>query len=341
MKKRLVSKWLLFIALSGCFFTCDKNNASNTSSYSGPNEPAIFINSPIEVSKINFLLSLGWIQPSGHTIPTDHVYFWYNKPNTILPLPVFALASAKIEKILSVPVNGINECKIWFRMNEKFSYYLDHVVPVADLKEGTSVIAGQQVGTTGLGNSIDVGVIDENIALSGFVNPDRYVGQTLHCGKPFTYFTAGLQNQLYPLVDREGNDKDGKIDIDIPGKLVGSWFLDGPVFYTDGPSGWDKELSFAFDIQHPSVVLVSIGGTLGMVGKWTIQPGAPLPTQVAVSSGKIAYQLYSAGGIAMDPNQRGLMILQMIDDKHVKVEVLPDSKLSDASFSVNAKTYAR
>jgi hypothetical protein len=131
-------------------------------------------------------------------------------------------------------------------------------------------------------------------------------------------------------VDREGPDKDGKIDIDIPGKLVGNWFLDGPTFYTDGPNGWDKELSFAFDIQHPSVVLVSIGGTINMVGKWTIQPGSPLPADVSV-----------AGGISADPNQRGLMIVQMIDNTHIKVETFTDLKASDAAFDANAKIYAR
>ncbi|MEN9686311.1 MAG: hypothetical protein RLZZ28_2097 [Bacteroidota bacterium] len=338
-----VQTFFLFFLFS-CYMTgCNKNNSTtaNTQVYTGPNEPSIFTYSPIEISKINFLLSLGWIQPVGHTIPTDHVYFWFNKPNTVLPLPVFALANGKIEKILSVPVNGVNECKIWFRMNEKFSYYLDHIVPGSGITEGVTVKAGQQIGSTGIGNSIDLGAIDETITLSGYANPARYAGEELYCGKPFTYFTPSLQNQLYPLVDREGTDKDGRIDIDIPGKLVGNWFVDDPVFYTDGPSGWDKELSFAFDIQKPAVVLVSIGGTIGMVGKWTIQPGAPLPSQVSIASGKIAYPLYSAGGIAADPNQRGLMIVQMIDEKHIKVETFPDSKAADAAFDANAKIYAR
>ena len=35
------------------------------------------------------------------------------------------------------------------------------------------------------------------------------------------------------------------------------------------------------------------------------------------------------------------MIVQMIDDTHIKVEVFPDSKASDAPFDSGAKTYAR
>ena len=311
--------------------------------YTGPNEPALLKYSPIETNKIKFLLSLGWIQPVGHTIPTDHVYFWYDNANQNTVLPIYALTNGLIEKILLVPINGVAECKVWFRVNEKFSYYLDHVVLDPSLKEGSSITAGKIIGTTGIGNSIDLGVIDDSIVMTGYANPDRYryVGEALHCGKPFQYFTDTLKSKLYPLVDREGPDKDGKIDIDMPGKLVGNWFLDGPTFYTDGPNGWDKELSFAFDIQHPSVVLVSIGGTINMVGKWTIQPGSPLPADVSVASGKIAYPLYSAGGISADPNQRGLMIVQMIDNSHIRVETFSDLKASDAAFDANAKIYAR
>ena len=212
--------------------------------------------------------------------------FWYNLPNGATSIPVYALTSGKVDKILLVPVLGIQECKVWFRVNEKFSYYFDHIVLDPSIKEGSSITAGQTIGTTGLSSSIDLGAIDETITLTGYANPKRYGWEETYCGKPFQYFTNALKTQLYPLVDREGTDKDGRIDIDIPGRLTGNWFLDGTVFYMNNPDGWDKELSFAFDIQHPSVVLVSIGGTINMLGKWTIAPGTPLPSQVSVANGK-------------------------------------------------------
>ena len=99
-----------------------------------------------------------------------------------------------------------------------------------------------------------------------------------------------------------------------------------------------KELSFAFDIQHPSIVLVSIGGTIGLTGKWTIPIDAPLPSQISVASGKVAYRLY---GSQADFMQRGLMIVQMTDDTHIKVQVFPGSTAGDAAFDANAKIYAR
>ncbi len=317
---------------------CSKKNDGGGDVYTGPSFPASFTNSPVDVAKISFCLSLGWIQPSGHTIPTDHVYFWYSNPNNTISLSIYAPASGKVYKILAVPVNTVKECKVWIRVNEKFSYYLDHIVPDASITDTSTISAGQKIGTTGYGSSIDLGAIDETLTLTGFANPKRYAGQTSYCGKPFTYFTEPLRTQLYALVDREGIDKDGRIDIDIPGKLVGNWFLDGTTFYMDGPDGWDKELSFAFDIQHPSIVLVSIGGTLGLTGKWTIPDDALLPSQVSVSSGKIAYRLY---GSKTDWMQRGLMIVQMTDDTHIKVQVFPGSTASDAAFDSGAKIYAR
>lgn len=339
---RYMKRLLVLLPLAGLAISCSKHDSNNNpGAYTGPNFPSSFTVSPIETSKISYLLSLGWIQPVGHTIPTDHVYFWYSNPNNTTTLPVYALCPGVIQQILVVPVNGVKECKTWFRVNEKFTYYLDHIVLDPSLKEGSAITAGQQIGTTGWGSSIDLGAIDETLTLNGYANPARYVGEELYCGKPFQYFTEPLRSQLYGLVDREGSDKDGRIDIDIPGKLVGNWFLDGNTFYTDGPDGWDKELSFAFDIQHPSTVLVSIGGQMDMVGKWTIQPGAIVPSQVSVSNGKVAYQLYSAGGITADPNQRGLMIVQMMDDKHIRVETFANSKASDAMFDANARVYAR
>ena len=134
MKKGLAIGFLLLLNI---LTACHKDAMGGGGNvYSGPNEPSVFTSSPIDVANIRFTLSLGWIQPSGHTIPSDHVYFWYNNPNSNIYLPVYALASGKVTKILNVPVNGIPECKVWFQLNQKFTYYLDHVVLDTSIKEG-------------------------------------------------------------------------------------------------------------------------------------------------------------------------------------------------------------
>jgi hypothetical protein len=319
---------------------CSHKNKGETENGYEPSEPSVFTHSPVELSKLTYLLSLGWLQPVGHTIPTDHVYFWFNGPSS-LAYPVYAPGGGKIQFILKVPAGGINECKVWIKMNSQFSYYLDHIVLNSDIKQETVIKAGQQIGTTGLGNSIDLGVIDNTIT-NAFANPLRYVDQTLHCGKPFSYFTEPLKSQFYALVDREGTEKDGWVNTDVIGHLSGNWFLDDGNFYKDDPNGWDKELAFAYDIQRPSIIMVSIGGVVCPPNKFSLLPGVIKPADVTPANGKVAYPLWS-----IDPNpphgaaQRGLMLVQMMDDKHIKVQVTLNTLAQDGIFDSSARMYAR
>jgi hypothetical protein len=324
---------IIITAITVLLVSCNKGGDPGPK---GPNEPAIFTSSPIEKSKIDYILSLGWIQPSGHTIPTSHIYFWSTQKSTDPKLPVYAPGNGVINMILQVPVLNIPECKVWVKMNDDFMYHLDHIVLNDTLKEGMTIKAGQIIGTTGLGPAIDFGVID-NAVVNDFANPKRYNDEHLHCGKPLSYYPDSLKSILYPKVDREGNEKDGKVNVDVKGKLVGNWFLDDKTFHVDGPDGWEKELSFAFDIQKPTRVLVSIGGTLGQTGKWGIPSDAIRPEDVTVSSGKVAYRLLYMEELT----QAGLMIVQMLDADHIKIQVFPNSQESDAEFDGNAKTYAR
>jgi hypothetical protein len=62
---------------------------------------------------------------------------------------------------------------------------------------------------------------------------------------------------------------------------------------------------------------------------------------VSVASGKVAYQLYGAGGTNQNPFQQGLMIVQMMDDTHIKVQTFTGTKPNDTPFDAGAKVYAR
>ncbi len=305
------------------------------------NEPSVFTCAPFDSARISSVLSLGWLQPVGHTIPTDHIYFSFQQ-NGSEKLTLYAPGSGLVMQILSRPVLGVPEVKVWIKMNNLFTYYLDHVVLDTSIKTGTLIKAGQVIGTTGQGNTIDFGAIDSTVTNS-FINPARYFSQTIHCGKPLSYYTDPLKTKLYSLVDREGTEKDGWVCVDVPKTLSGNWFLDSTVLITDGPDGWDKELSFAYDIQHPQKLLVSIGGLNGMFGKWSILPSAMPPAQVTTASGKQSYLLW-----LFDPNypnnpgaQAGLLIVQMIDEAHIKIEAFNNPRLQDAAFDGNAKIYAR
>ena len=326
---------------------CGGGGSSASSAATLPAGPGTFTALPMDSAWLNNIISLGWINPPSHTLPTDHIYFGYvqklGMPAAPGPLTIYAPGTATVQQINRVPVGAVAECKVWLRMTSTFTYYLDHLVLDPAFQVGSTVSAGQRLGTTGVGPSFDMGVIDEQINLA-FLNPARYgapgYSQTYHCGKPLTYFTEALKAQLYPLVDREGADKDSRIDFDVAGRLVGNWFLDTTPAVVDGSAaGWACELTFAYDCQHPSKVLIGIGGTLELMGKWVIPADSPDPATIGVAQGLVAYPLWSP----FDPVRTGTMLVQLLDATHLKVEVfLGAPRPGEAlAFDGNAKLYAR
>jgi hypothetical protein len=305
---------------------------------------AVFSVSPIDLSQVRTITPLGHIQPPGHVLPTDHVYFYqvdldqpYQQVTNVLPIS--APASGIVEFMLTIP--PVNDVKIQFRVNPSFAYYLDHVLPAAGITVGSVVPAGQLVGTTSPGGSLDLGAYDMAVTLSGFISPDRYPSQTLHCVSPWKYFAEPLRSQIYSRVRRvpTAPDRDGRIDYDVLGRLVGSWFDQSVTgIDTSGPNGWPKSLAFAYDYKDPSLVRISIGGTIAAAGVWTIEPTAPRPEEVSVASGKVSYRLMYTESTTI---QSGLMVVQLLDDLHLEVEVWEGSQADTAEFDARAVIYRR
>jgi hypothetical protein len=311
-----------------------------------PPGPGTFSVSPIEVAAITNLEPLGAMNPPGHTIPTDHVYFYY-VPINIGPvaasepwpvLPVRAPGSGKVSWMISS--SGPNtDSKVMVDMTGDFSYYVDHVVLDPGIQVGTAVSAGQRIGQTGpYSGAVDLGVVYRAVTLAGFVNPARYQGQTLHTDSPYRYFAEPLKSQLYALVRRNAADKDGKIDYDVRGRLIGNWFHESvAVADSMGPTAWSKQLAICPDSNHPTQMRVTIGGYCGLLGKWKPSPGDPDPNQVSLASGKVAYRLLYLG----DDSRAGLMLVQLLDDTRIKLQVFPGSTANDGDFTSAALIYSR
>ena len=310
-----------------------------------PGAVASFTVSPIDLGHAPILTALGNLSPPGHTTPTDHVYF-YQTDFTVFPivpatdvLPVLAPATGRVNFMLQ-PVG--TDWKIGFIVTEDFSYYLDHVNPRPDLALGDIVHAGDTVGTTNPGGSIDLGAYDLRVAHAGFVNPKRYADQTLHYVSPWARFAEPLRSQLYAKVWRRPGapDKDGKIDFGIAGHLVGDWFEESVPDNTTAfsPAGWAKTLAFVYDYYDPSLVRIAIGGTIAPAGIWTIPPGAPDPATVTMATGKLAYRLMYTGSTTV---QYGLMLVQLTAPDVIEVEVFAGSQAADADFTPAARTYRR
>ncbi len=311
-----------------------------------PPGPGSLTVSPLRFQDYLWATPLGSLNPPGHTFPTDHVYFYWVDPAhaTMAQLDsvrvVYAPGSGVVNFLMR-PSPGIPDMKIMVQMTGMFTYYLDHVLLDSGIVLGSQVQAGQRMGTTSpYSYALDLGVLNDEITLTGIVNPKRYPDETIHTDSPYKYFVEPLRDSLYATVQRNSVDKDGKIDFDIPGKLVGDWFLKGlPVSQSADPSAWPKGLAFVYDMTNPTAIRICIGGILSMWGLYAVDSTALDPASVSVTSGPVAYRLYNPYDSSFP--SLGLMMVQMMSDDTIKVETFPKLNASSAPFDSAASIYAR
>jgi hypothetical protein len=297
--------------------------------------PLQFDQLPIEASAIEFVVPIGNLNPPGHTLPTDHAYFYHRLRNPNAPrYTVVAPAAGTVRYI----TRGADDA-IGVQATATTMYYLGHVLVDSDVTIGSAVTTGQRLGLTSqLSFGLDLGVINDTVTVP-FVNPSRYGPNTLHADSPLPYFAPALRGAVYAKVESLVSQNNGRIDFDRAGRLAGNWFLEGLAASDSGNvAAGPRQLAFVRDVLNPAAVRISIGGTLAMVGVFAIEPGAPDPVDVSVASGPIGYRLYF-GDAAGQP--QGLMMVEMTDDARLKAEVFPGSQASRAPFTDAAQTYLR
>jgi hypothetical protein len=299
---------------------------------------------PVAIANGMTLTALGSLNPPGHVLPTDHVYFYDWDLSSRSP------SHAADDRTVYMPATGAvffvmkptgTDTKVMFRATENFYFYLDHLLPSVPLTIGQIIQAGTPIGHTGAGVTLDLGAFDMSVSHTGFVNEARYGASTLHYVSPWNYFTPELAAQIHPHLYRTPSavDQDGKIDFGFKGTLAGDWFLQGmPADSSSGPYGWPRTIGFERDYYDPSQVRVSIGGTIASPGVWAIDASMPRPEQVTVASGLVAYRLYSIFDVAPP---YGLMLVQMTNDSTIKVEVFTGTSASATQFDGREVTFVR
>ncbi len=297
-----------------------------------PSGPLVLTVSPIDLERIRWITPLGHLNPPQHTLPTDHIYFYFADPDA---------AESAVDKrtTFRAPGHGTvtrvfggavgQESKLFIRQTSTFSYYVDHLILTAPMVEGAAITAGQVLGTTGSAYAVDLGVVNDSVA-QGFLNPSRYVNSdSLHADAPLKYFAAPLRAQLYDRVQRLGADRDGIINHDIRGRLSGNWFstLDG------------SHLTFATATYDPSRVLIAIqtGTTPGVFG---IAPTDLLPSEVSVASERVLYHLHrsNSGPRSVDDTTRWWLLVQLTSETQLRLEMFT---APPADFTAAARTFAR
>ena len=260
-------------------------------------------------------MPLGNLNPPGHTLPTDHIYFYHHIPGQNpngLQYDVFAPADGTIA-VISKAIDD----QIFVSASSVHMYYLDHLVLDSGFAVNQKVTAGQHLGkTTASGFGIDLGLMNTDITLP-FVTPARYSGNSLHADAPLKYFTEPLKSQLYALVQGTGVNRDGQVSFDQAGRLSGGWFHESlSVAESAGANGWTRHLAFVRDNLDPSKIRISVGGTITSAGVFSIADGDPDPSSVTTASGSVTFHVTSTafGGPS------GPMTVTMVSDTRIRVQ---------------------
>ena len=289
------------------------------------------------------ITALGNLNPPGHTLPSDHIYFYDGDLSAGHPFgsEVRDVVMPATGAVMFILQPAGDDYKIMFRATQNFYFYLDHIFLSQPVTVGQILTAGTKIGVTGTGAAIDLGAFDFSVKHTGFVDTLRYPSQTTHYVAPRDYFTPALQSDLDAHLYRAASatNKGGQIDFSVAGKLVGDWFLQGmPKDSSSGPYGWTRQVAFVYDYYDPTKVRIAVGGTIGGPGVWGIDSLAPLPETVTPASGLISYKLYGP----FDPNfpPSGLMLVQMLDPATIKIELFPAGSTA-TQFTSNAAVFIR
>ena len=292
--------------------------------------------SPLDIAAIRSISPLGNLNPrGGHVFPTDHIYLDYGRQPG---LPVFAPAEGVV---LAIHGQSGHDFKIEVKVNGRFSYYVAHVFVDKAVKLGGTVDGGQVLGVTSGSGSLDLGCIDADVTWPGFANPKRYPSPTLHAVPPLKYYDEPLRSQLYEKVDRFADDKDGKIDCDLPGTLMGNWFLEGLSVRESArgePAVWTQQLAFIPDARRRGAIRISIGGTVAPAGVYQADDRSPDPATVTPSTGKAAFKVRWRES---KETREGVLLVQMLAGDRIKVQFFSEARPDSVEFTSAASVYLR
>jgi hypothetical protein len=319
-------KNILMMITTLLFFSCRKDAVIP--------DTVIFKICPVDTATIVEASPLGNLNPPGHTFPSDHIGFYLKGSD---PIPVSAMTEGIIQKIYHNEWS--DDYRIEIKHTQSIMSYFDHISNLPpNINEGTAINTGDLMGYGRASvSAIDIGVINYN-KINSFIIPERYHEFHLFCDDPYSYFPDSIRQILEKKNPRIGEPKGGKVNYDIDGTLSGNWFLEGtPVTWEASSYLYgENQIAFVYDMYNAATIRISCGGTLeGAPFVLKVIGNRPHPASVTSSSGIIEYELDS-------PYLLVTMLVEMIDDRKIKVETFIDESPSEVnSFTSSARIYTR
>jgi len=115
----------LAVVAASCGSSASPSNPSNPTTTPRPSGRFALTASPLDPAVVEFIAPLGNLNPPGHTLPTDHIYFYYRLLNPSAPARVvFAPADGTVQSA----INGNDgEAKLPFANPARYSSESLHV----------------------------------------------------------------------------------------------------------------------------------------------------------------------------------------------------------------------
>lgn len=334
---------------------------------------------PMNIKDVSTIQPMGAVV-GGHVTPIDHEYYYQANQNAPKDTyPVYADGDGLIT-IIEDDFDGVKEAwRLTIAHSCTFlSIYnlLTSVTPeikaklAANYPKSASITvkipvkAGDLLGYVG-GQSLDYQLADTTTQLKGFLNPIAYNNREpwkVNTVRPLDYFTESVKSEVLTKYIKTVEPRDGKIDYDVDGQAIGTWFVQG----TNGYAGSDSHsttipyyvghLSLAPDSIDPSGMIFSIGDFKGQPTQFAVKNIDF--TKITPTSGIVKIELFqrsyitSAGAtwtgqyatgikLSSGPSQATALI-QMTDNQIMKVEVFSGKTPAQVTgFTSAAKIYNR
>jgi len=372
---------IVVILLTSMFSGCIETELT-TEEDSSDSENIMFDYPPVDLNKVVFIEPMGGMI-GNHVTPIDHQYYMaldhMLQDGAVIIVDVYSPANGtvtQIQHMSSLPGDEtivIDDYRVVIQHTSTISSIYIHLdtlsatiaavapPPGEYASVSVDVMAGEIIGY--YKGTIDYNVVDENIVLTGFVNPESYQAEPwkIHTPDPFDYFNEPIRSQLIEKCLRTAKPEGGKIDYDIDGRLIGSWFKENTNGYAglDPDNYWVGHLSIVYHNVDPEHIIVSLGSYNNQPRQFGVKNNSPDPANVSVENGQILYEIvdyeYYDGEEIWDRQSlvkglklrnsdyvQGVVLFQLIEDRKLKVEIFPDQTAAGVgTFTENAMIYVR
>ncbi len=341
-----------------------------------------FTAAPADPDDLSHIYPLG-LMTGSHVTPVDHQYYYW----TSLDVPVerYTVHSPADGVVIEVGYqppdyrvvieHSCDVYTIWIHLEQLDGplAQLDGAIPsIRPHYERIPISAGELLAYDGGTAGFDFSVHDARILLTGFVRPETYAVEPwkVHTVDPYDYFDEPVRSLLLRKNVRQVEPLGGKIDHDIPGRLIGNWFVEGTNGYAgavqpSGPGGyWSTHLAIAPDAIDPRAIIVSMPSFGDHRAQVAIGSLDPHPADVSVATGLVKYELVGWAYVRESTGEQwggttwtayddivvevypqhvdGTVLFQLLEDHRLKFEAFPGLRAHEVDgFTSEARSYER